>query len=474
MPAAHQITKLKVQPVQISVSKALANAQTFARAKVQDDDQMFAKWISGDVEYNDLKTYFDARLKTAFGVQADNLESLKLQAKERKQNIEDEFHWNEFLAGHLDAKKYKGYLETRMGEEQEGTPGSVALQSYQTGLTEKVRSAEEQVMAQRYTTGQISYEQFKDFLSGRAALYPEGSGRRASLDETMLVIEPQFRIGELERLYAQGYWGNRKGDGTYDFEANQRGYLQALQSESNRYGTGTPQRSAFDQAISNLDATIRTRQFQKDVSRSESNANRVFADLSSARNELLRAEQLQSPNTEEWRSYVASLEETYNQMVENINNLKSDPSQVTQIPSSLLKPVAAPATPVAQQAGSPTSAPPAATSPYSPPTSAPKPSAPKPTQTPIQSTQQQTQQQVQQNPSPSFIAPTDPNAYSLFVRTQANPTVFGVTPGGQFVAFQNEQQLNSVLGGKQVQTRDALNVPKEAVIFGDPTRYYTG
>lgn len=283
MPQAFQITEVEPKKVQINLGRMLAIANAYARQRLATDDEMYSKWIAGEIEYEELNKYFETRL--AGGRDQDQVEAKKLTAQEKQQEIEDQFAYNQFLLGLKTFNDFEKYLKKREGAEAEGSPGFTAIQTYRAAAQEKVRQNEEVLWETQFNLGKVSYDQYADFLKQRSAVYDPSSDRGLSIAQKQETIEPQFRISELQRLYSSGYWGNRQADGTFDYLQNEIGFQNALKQEMGRYATGSPQRFSFEQAFANADANIRQFRFDQDKQSASLSRNNRYRDYVSAIND---------------------------------------------------------------------------------------------------------------------------------------------------------------------------------------------
>jgi len=333
---AHQITEAPPVAVKVSIQGSLTTALFWKKQRLDQDSEMYTRWITGDINYAKLADYFKQRLTQSVSGELKAIEALELSAGEKKQQIEDEFAWNQYIQGHKSFRDFNSYLTRRFKEEAEDTPGFIALASLETSAIEKERLAEETAWLNAFDLGSKSYQDTKNFLDERAALYPTNSSRRVNLDSQLLIIEPQFRISELERKRNDGFWGNPKSDGSFDFFQNEQGYLEALRAEGTNYAAGSPQRFEFERAVSEQDFKLRDFQLNQVTSQAAQALRQSVTELTQAENNLTRLSLNPNATPEQLQEAQAAFD-TSSQNVESLQSFiqeqQANPQRVTQVPT---------------------------------------------------------------------------------------------------------------------------------------------
>ncbi|MAG18199.1 MAG: hypothetical protein CL944_01860 [Candidatus Diapherotrites archaeon] len=339
-------TPWAVQPVKVkisaSVENAFSNAVFWRNQRVGLDKQMLNDWISGDISYNDLTSYYDVRLKGTEGFEQRDIKAIKTLATEKKQSVDDEFEWNQYISGHSSFDKFNKYVNKRFSEEVQGSLGFTAIEALQTALTQSERVNQQAAMAGRFEAGEIGFDQYREFIVNQQGFYPEGSTQHQQLTGILQTIDPVNKVNELNKLFAQGFWGNPGPDGTYDMLLNAVGYQKSVGKLLNNYSEGSPEYTNVFNLLTSADNFVRQYRLAEETSQAALNRNKLFTSQVNAQatfdqkqiqfeNGLIDFDELQAAFDE-----VARIQEEFNVAESFLQELQSNPDSVTQYPTITL------------------------------------------------------------------------------------------------------------------------------------------
>jgi len=272
--SAWTITKKKPEKLAVSLANSYNTARFWQNQRLTTDNFQFAKYLAGDVSYDDLSLYFKGRMRGAGFTELQNIEDLALKAKEKKESIDDETEWNKFAGGLSSFDEYNNYVDGRISSVEENTPEYASLLDLQNAGVEKNRLNEEFDVYNRYQAGQIGFNEYRNFLNDRSALYDPGSERAVGIQNVITSMEPQYKVNQLNNLYRSNFWGD-------DIEDNLVGYEGSIKELMGTYGVGSPERMEIENLFAEVSNTVKLVRQREAVNSSASNLNQSISTYNS-------------------------------------------------------------------------------------------------------------------------------------------------------------------------------------------------
>ena len=238
-----KIKAAKAAPSTVSASDAYERALFWQSQRMAEDDAMWTKFTNGDIGagYDELKSYLDKRVGIG-GKETGRIKQMGETGLEIKTDWNDDLQENLFLNAKIDWADYSKYLDERKGAEAAGSEDAVRIETRRATGFEITQKAEESLWRTKFTTGEFSYDQYKEKLQGRLAQYAENSPRHSEVADILLKLTPEYRKNELDQLYNNKHWGEKGSD-------NLAGYISELKALREMYGEGSPEYVSIDGAI---------------------------------------------------------------------------------------------------------------------------------------------------------------------------------------------------------------------------------